>query len=327
MTRTPHHGLSYLQLCSDQLGEFGDYREPMRTRLLAHGDLLIWEDALDQLGKLELPLPTTHYGPVVSANSAHPPPAGQSAALSDALKILKPWRKGPFELHGVHIDTEWRSDWKWARLAHHLPDMTDRRILDVGCGNGYYGWRMLGAGAREVIGIDPTLLFVYQYLATAAYLNGPEATRPRNWVLPLSFEELRPTAAFDLVFSMGVLYHRREPRRHLRALTQQLKPGGTLVLETLISRDRNIEPPGRYAQMRNVHCVPCIATVLRWLEGAGLQAQAPCDVTTTTIQEQRATDWMSFESLVNTLDPTDPSRTIEGHPAPVRACFVAKRPN
>ncbi|MEL0006468.1 MAG: DUF1698 domain-containing protein, partial [Luminiphilus sp.] len=91
--------------------------------------------------------------------------------LEDALRGLHPWRKGPFELFGLHIDTEWRSDWKWDRLAGALESLQDRRILDVGCGNGYHCWRMLGAGASEVIGIDPTPLFILQFKAIHRYLS------------------------------------------------------------------------------------------------------------------------------------------------------------
>ena len=123
------------------------------------------------------------------------------------LAGLHPWRKGPFELFGVHIDTEWRSDWKWDRLVHAIDDLAGHRVLDVGCGSGYHCWRMLGAGAAEVIGIDPTPLFVVQYWALQKYLQRDEV-----WVLPAGIEQLPPKLrAFDTVFSMGVLYHRRSP--------------------------------------------------------------------------------------------------------------------
>ncbi|HAK51232.1 MAG TPA: tRNA 5-methoxyuridine(34)/uridine 5-oxyacetic acid(34) synthase CmoB, partial [Gammaproteobacteria bacterium] len=85
--------------------------------------------------------------------------------LKTSLKKFKPWRKGPFELSGIHIDTEWRSDWKWQRLAQHIAPLNNRRVLDIGCGNGYYLFRMLGAGAGVAVGVDPTRLFLYQFMA------------------------------------------------------------------------------------------------------------------------------------------------------------------
>jgi tRNA (mo5U34)-methyltransferase len=50
------------------------------------------------------------------------------------------------------------------------------------------------------------------------------------------------------------------------------------------------------------------------------------DISTTSIEEQRSTDWMTFESLEDFLDPNDHSKTIEGHPAPTRAVFLAEAP-
>ena len=119
--------------------------------------------------------------------------------LIERLKILHPWRKGPFDLFGIHIDTEWRSDWKWERVLPHLQSLKGRRVLDVGCGNGYYALRMWGAGAELVVGIDPSAVFVMQFAALLRYL--PE---PNVYVLPLGIEQLPSRLlTFDTVFSMG----------------------------------------------------------------------------------------------------------------------------
>jgi len=308
--------------------------ELMRETITGHGDALSWEAALAALP--DTPLPSTHQrivstpsNPTIGVTGALPD--DKVKALATSLRGLHPWRKGPWQLFGLEIDTEWRSDWKWRRLAAHLPDLSGQRVLDVGCGNGYYGWHMLNAGAREVVGIDPTALFFYQHLAVATYLN-PLYAHAKNQVLPLKLEDLHaaqttsPSAdahGFDTVFSMGVLYHRRDPIEHLRELRAQLRPGGTLVLETLVCESQDLEPEGRYARMRNVHLVPQPATISYWLSELGFRSCAPCDVTPTQLSEQRSTPWMTFESLREALDAQHPERTVEGHPAPVRACFVA----
>ncbi|NJN52023.1 MAG: DUF1698 domain-containing protein [Gammaproteobacteria bacterium] len=157
-----------------------------------------------------------------------------------------------------------------------------------------------------------------QHLAVAAYVRrlNPHI---ENHLLPVTFEELPPLGGFDTVFSMGVLYHRREPVAHLRNLKDRLDRGGELILETLIIEGNEpLYPPGRYARMRNVHAVPDLATLQRWFESAGFTETAVLDTNRTTIEEQRTTAWMTFESLASALDPLDPCRTIEGHPAPVR---------
>jgi tRNA (mo5U34)-methyltransferase len=242
--------------------------------------------------------------------------------LRQTLMALHPWRKGPLCLGGVTIDSEWRSDWKWARIAPHI-DLRGRRVLDIGCGNGYYGLRMLGAGARLVVGVDPTMLFVMQWLACRHF--GGELP---NFVLPQRVEDLPEGAAgFDAVFSMGVLYHRRDPSSHLARLRSLLRPGGILVLETLVlpagQEDELLAPPGRYARMRNVWAIPGLARLTSWVEAEGFQRGRIVDVSLTTEAEQRSTAWMCFESLQAAIDPDDHTRTIEGHPRPIRAVLVA----
>ena len=59
-----------------------------------------------------------------------------------------------------------------------------------------------------------------------------------------------------------------------------------------------------------------------WLEQAGLPGTKVLDVSKTTIDEQRRTDWMTFESLRECLDMENPSITAEGHPAPTRAALL-----
>jgi tRNA (mo5U34)-methyltransferase len=223
------------------------------------------------------------------------------------------------------VDTEWRSDWKWDRIAPHIESLQGRSVLDVGCGNGFHCWRMAGAGASFVLGIDPHLLYTLQYWAIRHFVRAPEVH-----VLPLALEDLPPALqAFDTVFSMGVLYHRRAPLDHLRSLLGCLRPGGELVLETLVVEgpdDIALMPPDRYARMPNVWFIPTCNTLARWLGNSGYIEARLVDVTATSTEEQRATAWMTFESLAEALDPEDPTRTIEGHPAPKRAIFVARRP-
>jgi len=245
-------------------------------------------------------------------------------AIRTALEELIPWRKGPYFVHGIHIDTEWRSDWKWDRVLPHLAPLKDRLILDVGCGNGYHCWRMLGAGARRVIGIDPSPRFIVQFhmIKQLAGHHYPVD------VLPLGIEDVpEKLQAFDTVFSMGVFYHRRSPMDHLRELKETLRPGGQLVLETLVINGGLgdvLVPEGRYAMMGNVWFLPSTDTMLSWLRKMGFQNPRVVDVCPTTTEEQRSTPWMRFHSLPEFLHPDNPALTAEGHPAPIRAVFVVE---
>ncbi|MCK5477801.1 MAG: tRNA 5-methoxyuridine(34)/uridine 5-oxyacetic acid(34) synthase CmoB [Methylococcales bacterium] len=245
--------------------------------------------------------------------------------LLEQLKAFHPWRKGPYELFGIHIDTEWRSDWKWNRLQGHIAPLENRFVLDVGCGNGYHCWRMLGAGAKMVIGIDPLLLNVMQFQVIRKLVGEAPV-----YVLPIGLEQIPgETKAFDTVFSMGVLYHRRSPIDHLLELKACLKAGGELVLETLVIEGKNGEilmPEGRYAKMRNVWFIPSCETLISWMKRCGFKNCRVIDVTTTSIEEQRSTDWMQFHSLNEFLDPENPNLTSEGLPSPKRAIILASAP-
>ncbi|UXY51475.1 tRNA 5-methoxyuridine(34)/uridine 5-oxyacetic acid(34) synthase CmoB [Pseudomonas tohonis] len=287
---------------------------------VGHGDLARWGAAVEALPALtptsvELARRFALDGPCDDATRA---------TLKTALQGLIPWRKGPFELFGVHLDTEWRSDWKWTRVSPHL-DLRGKRVLDVGCGNGYYQWRMLGAGAESVVGIDPNWLFFCQFLAMKRFLPDLPA-----WHLPLALEELPARLeGFDTVFSMGVLYHRRSPIDHLFDLKDCLVRGGELVLETLVvegDAQQVLVPEDRYAQMRNVWFLPSVPALELWLRRAGFVDVRCVDVSVTSVEEQRSTEWMRFQSLPEFLDPADHSRTIEGLPAPARAVVVARKP-
>ena len=289
-----------------------------------YGDLGKWRQALAELP----PVPTggnDFNTAAITTGLEQKVDEQQRQQIIAALKKLMPWRKGPYRLHGIDIDTEWRSDWKWQRLADHIQPLAGRRVLDVGCGNGYHGWRMLGAGAELVIGIDPSPLFVMQYQAVKHFTGECPV-----YVLPVGIDCVPGKLhAFDSVFSMGVLYHRRSPIDHLLQLKGCLRSGGELVLETLvIEGDENqvLLPRGRYAKMRNVWFIPSYRAVMLWLQRCGFGDVKLVDVNKTSVDEQRRTEWMQFESLADFLDPADQQKTVEAYPAPRRAVFTATAP-
>ncbi len=306
-----------------------DWCEPLRAlaeegwrKARRHGDAARWQAAIETLPEQarEIRLDTD----CIRIGRADEIGEAARRRVREALMALHPWRKGPFSIFGIHLDTEWRSDLKWRRLAPHIASLAGRRVLDVGCGSGYHCWRMRGAGAASVTGIDPTPLFAFQF-AACQRLIGDAAVG----FVPAGIDAMPERTRFDTVFSMGVLYHRRAPIDHLLKLKRLLEPGGELVLESLIIEgcaDTCLLPPGRYAKMRNVWFIPSPPMLERWLARAGFRDIRCVDITATTSEEQRTTEWMRFESLADFLDPADPSRTIEGHPAPMRAIFVCTRP-
>jgi tRNA (mo5U34)-methyltransferase len=243
--------------------------------------------------------------------------------LAVVLKGLHPWRKGPFDVFGTRIDCEWRSDLKWDRLRDRIKPLGNRKVLDIGSSNGYYLFRMAPAAPRLALGLEPYLTFYYQFCALQQYLHLPHVH-----CLPIRFGDFPVLADFfDTVFCMGILYHSRAPLDMLVRIRQYLAREGELVLETLVIEDKDdrvLCPYPRYAKMHNAYFLPSISCLTGWLRRAGFTDIRCVDVTRTTPAEQRKTDWMTFESLTDFLDPEDPTRTIEGYPAPVRAILLAR---
>jgi tRNA (mo5U34)-methyltransferase len=302
------------------LGDFSNMLKNWESSLPAK-DLNRWQRQLAQLP--EINNATLVVDDSVQLRSNEPLTVGDVAKTTAVLRNFMPWRKGPFDFFSIAIDTEWRSDWKWNRVLPHINSLANKKVLDVGCGSGYHLFRMQQEGATQVIGIDPTALFFFQFQCIARYLNANEFN---IHYLPVGIEVLPQTKYFDTVFSMGVLYHRHDPIKFLRELKDQLCSGGQLVLETLIVEgDENtvLMPTDRYAQMRNVWYLPSVKALTIWLQRVGFVNIECVDIDTTSIQEQRATDWMQNHSLVDFLDPDNTALTIEGYPAPKRAVMIA----
>ena len=247
--------------------------------------------------------------------------------LENRIRELMPWRKGPFKLFGTLIDSEWKSDMKWNRIAPHLGDLKGKRVLDVGCNNGYFMFRLMGAGAKEVLGIDPIECFHRQFQFLQDYANVPDME-----MKSLGIEDLnRFENAFDLVLPLGNhLPPPPHPLGQLQSLRKVLKPGGRLISESIgIPGDTPVAltPRQRYANMRNVHFVPTLSALISWMERAKLRNVTPLFSTAASSREQRATDRClpGYKSFAGTLDPLNPSLTREGYPAPLRLAVSAEK--
>lgn len=283
------------------------------------GDLARWIQAYEQL-------PETEQATVIKNQSAITVELDDDmelqAQVEQSLRDLHPWRKGPFQVGHTHVDAEWRSDMKWQRLLSGLPELSNRTILDVGCGNGYYMLRMAEHQPRMVLGVEPGLLQNVQFWAIEKYVRSGAA------VLPLKVQDLPPgLRCFDVVFSMGILYHRKSPLEHLEQLRGLLSQSGTLMLETLVvdgDAMTCLVPGGRYAQMRNVWFLPSVDMLCLWLNKVGFKQVTVIDVSQTTTAEQRSTAWMQFHSLTEFLS-ADQQQTIEGHPPPKRVIISCQK--
>lgn len=237
---------------------------------------------------------------------------------------LGPWRKGPFEIHGVRIDGQWDSSLKWKRAlaaANLFGGIEGKRVCDVGCNNGYYLFRALEAGATFALGLDPAAAFEQQFQFLTRHLEEPRVQFRRvgyQWLL-------EQTETFDVIFCMGVIYHQRNPYELLDALRESLAPGGVVVLETLGANlgDRVIVPAGKYSGQGGIWMVPGPTAVLNMLKRSGFGMNRMVDEWDARDEQQRT----AFADLppMREFYHESGSRTVEGYEVPLRYLFVAKR--
>ncbi|MDD5549543.1 MAG: tRNA 5-methoxyuridine(34)/uridine 5-oxyacetic acid(34) synthase CmoB [Sulfurovaceae bacterium] len=236
--------------------------------------------------------------------------------------MLKPWRKGPFKIGNLFIDSEWQSFIKYNLLKPHF-DIKDKVVGDIGCNNGYYLFRMLEEKPKKLVGFDPSNLFFTQFSFINHFVKS-DIVYELLGVEHVGMYEYK----FDTLFCLGVLYHRSDPIATLKSLYQGLNSGGELILDTFIidgEEDIALTPLDRYSKIPNVYFVPTVNALKNWCHRAGFNEIELLEIKITDLEEQRKTSWIDSQSLEDFLDPINSQLTVEGYPAPKRAYIKAKK--
>ncbi|MDN5054359.1 tRNA 5-methoxyuridine(34)/uridine 5-oxyacetic acid(34) synthase CmoB [Aliarcobacter butzleri] len=255
---------------------------------------------------------------------------GNRADLSDeeyevivqTAKKLIPWRKGPFKIFDLEIDSEWQSNIKYNLIRPYF-NLKDKIVADIGCNNGYYMFRMLEDCPKRLIGFDPSPLTLHQFEFINHFVRS-DIVYEMLGVEHLEFYNHK----FDFIFMLGVLYHRPDPVGTLKSLARGLNSKGEILIDTfMIDGDDEIclTPNKRYSKIPNIYFIPTIPALKNWLERAGFENIEVLATTVTTSEEQRKTPWSFDESLEDFLDPNNSSKTVEGYPAPKRVYVKARK--
>ena len=242
--------------------------------------------------------------------------------IEETARLMKPWRKGPFKINTLFIDSEWQSQIKYNLLEPHF-DLKDKIVGDIGCNNGYYLFRMLSHKPKKLIGFDPSAVYYSQFQFINHFIKS-DIVYELLGVEHVEFYEHK----FDVLFCLGVLYHRSDPVAMLKSLFKGLHKGGELILDTFMidgEAEMCLTPRGRYSKIPNIYFVPTVNALKNWCYRAGFEEVEVLETMVTEFNEQRKTEWIDTQSLEDYLDPEDKTKTIEGYPAPKRVYIKAIR--
>ena len=240
--------------------------------------------------------------------------------IKETALLMKPWRKGPFELGELFIDSEWQSYMKYNLLEPHF-NLKDKIVGDIGCNNGYYLFRMLTHEPKKLIGFDPSAIYHSQFQFINHFVKS-DIVYELLGVEHVEFYE----HTFDVLFCLGVLYHRSDPVSMLKSLFKGLNKGGELILDTFMIDGEDeicLTPKERYSKIPNIYFVPTVSALKNWCLRAGFESVEVLEIMVTDTREQRKTEWIEGQSLEDFLDPNDSSKTVEGYPAPKRVYIKA----
>ncbi len=229
---------------------------------------------------------------------------------------LKPWRKGPFKINDLFIDTEWQSFIKFNILKNHISCIKDKVVADIGCNNGYYMFKMLEFNPKKIIGFDPSIKYYLQFLL----LNSLAKTHIQYELLGVA-DVVHYPVKFDIIFCLGVIYHRSDPIMMLKQIKQSLNKKGIVFLDTMYIEDEReiaLIPQKTYSKIPNIFFIPSILGLRNWCIKAGFNKFEVLATKQTDLKEQRKTEWIDSYSLECFLDKSNSNFTCEGYPAPRR---------
>lgn len=111
---------------------------------------------------------------------------------------------------------------EWPALRAMLPDLAGKRVVDLGCGFGWFARWARGAGAADVLGLDLSEAMIARARADTV----DEAVSYA--IADLDTVDLA-AGAFDLAYSSLAFHYLADFGRLVRSVHQALVPGGAFV--------------------------------------------------------------------------------------------------
>ena len=173
-----------------------------------------WYLQIQESSKIEKNNLSIDYGDWFSVGIKEDLSIEEQEVILQTAKSLIPWRKGPFKVFGLEIDSEWQSNIKYNLIRPYF-NLKDKVVADIGCNNGYYMFRMLEDKPKRLIGFDPSPLTLHQFEFINHFVKS-DIVYEMLGVEHLEFYNHK----FDFIFMLGVLYHRADPVGTLKSLAR-----------------------------------------------------------------------------------------------------------
>ena len=111
---------------------------------------------------------------------------------------------------------------EWSSMRRLVPDLRDRRVMDLGCGYGWFCRWASEQGAAHVLGLD-----VSEKMLARARAADPDGRITYRRV-DMELLEL-PEASFDVAYSSLALHYIEDLGKVLTTVHRALAPGGHLI--------------------------------------------------------------------------------------------------
>lgn len=111
----------------------------------------------------------------------------------------------------------------------NLPDLAGKRVLDIGCNEGFFCNAAAERGAGYVLGIDSDRNAIE--IATRRYQRSNVEFRVQNW-------RVLPEGPFDVVLWISGMHYERDPVQVVGQVCAILSLDGVLILECGVITDR-----------------------------------------------------------------------------------------
>lgn len=135
----------------------------------------------------------------------------------DDLGFFENYSQMPRSVDGLNAAGE------WTELRAMLPELRDKKVLDLGCGFGWHCRYAREMGAKSVVGVD---LSENMLERAREMTNDSDITYHRLAIEDIDF----PAAEFDVVLSSLALHYVEDFDRICNKIYDCLAPGGTFVL-------------------------------------------------------------------------------------------------